>query len=134
MSTTFRTLAVAACLALSSTACAGSEQVAPAEMPVPVAEELVPLGQPLRVAQVVITPISVLEDSRCPENARCVWAGRAVVETEIFGPGWKETVPLTLGEGYTTHDMTVMLSTVAPEKTAQAETPAAAYLFGYQVY
>ena len=46
------------------------------------------LGQPTRVGRLVVTPLRVAEDSRCPINARCVWAGRAVVQTRIDGPGW----------------------------------------------
>ena len=120
--------------ALLLSGCATSINQPIVDGPVPVVDQLVPLGQPLRVAQVVVTPMRLLEDSRCPENARCAWAGRAIVETRIDGPGWRETVPLTLGEGHAIHDVTVMLSTVAPERSAEAETPAASYLFGYQVF
>ena len=41
---------------------------------------------------------AVVEDSRCPINARCVWAGRLVVRTEIDGAAGAETRNLTLGE------------------------------------
>ena len=38
------------------------------------------LGVPVRVGAVVVTPLEVVEDSRCPINARCVWAGRLIVD------------------------------------------------------
>ncbi len=59
---------------------------------------LVALGHPVAVADLTLTPRRVTEDSRCPMNARCVWAGRIVVETQIDGTDWQEVVPLTLGE------------------------------------
>ena len=34
------------------------------------------LGQTVNVGGPRVTPLAVLEDSRCPMEARCVWAGR----------------------------------------------------------
>lgn len=48
------------------------------------------LGGGLRVR-----PLEVLEDSRCPQNARCVWAGRLRVRVNVEGVGDRE---VTLGE------------------------------------
>ena len=50
-------------------------------------------GHPVAVADLIITPLSVVEDSRCPINARCVWAGRIVVETQVDGAGWQDVLP-----------------------------------------
>lgn len=89
------------------------------------------LGQPTRVGQVVVTPMKVVEDSRCPMNARCVWAGRLVVTTRIDGAGWRETTNMELGRPYITHDVGMQLNSVQPEKMAGEPTPPQAYLFGY---
>lgn len=56
------------------------------------------LGRPVNAAGLALTPMRVIEDSRCPANARCVQAGRIVVETRVDGPGWRESLPMTLGE------------------------------------
>lgn len=48
------------------------------------------LGGGLRV-----TPLQVLEDSRCPQNARCVWAGRLRLRVAVEGVGERE---ITLDE------------------------------------
>jgi hypothetical protein len=40
------------------------------------------LGGGLRVR-----PLEVLEDSRCPQNARCVWAGRLRLRVAVEGVG-----------------------------------------------
>lgn len=39
-----------------------------------------------------IRPIEVLEDSRCPQNARCVWAGRLRLRVAIEGLGEREVI------------------------------------------
>ena len=31
--------------------------------------------------------VELMEDSRCPENARCVWAGNARIKLEVKGKG-----------------------------------------------
>jgi len=51
------------------------------------------LGEGLRVR-----PLEVLEDSRCPQNARCVWAGRLRVRVAVEGAGEREVI---LGEAAT---------------------------------
>ncbi|QPC99829.1 hypothetical protein [Qipengyuania soli] len=92
----------------------------------------VPLGQPVKVADIVVTPIRVVEDSRCPINARCVWAGRLVVETRIDGAGWRDTANITLGETYGTHEKVVRLIAGEPNKTTQEEIKPNQYRFTYE--
>lgn len=92
----------------------------------------VALRQPVQAGAVVATPMTVVEDSRCPENARCVWAGRLVVTTRIDGAGWRETADLTLGEPRQVRDVTLALVSGLPEKQAERETPLSAYRFVYE--
>lgn len=92
----------------------------------------VALGTSVQAGRLLATPLAVTEDSRCPENARCVWAGRLVVSTRIDGPGWRETVSLTLGEPQATHGTTVTLVSGLPEKQAGAQTPPATYRFSFE--
>jgi hypothetical protein len=47
--------------------------------------ETADLGNGLRVR-----PLEVLEDSRCPQNARCVWAGRMRLRVAIEGVGERD--------------------------------------------
>lgn len=92
----------------------------------------VPLGQPVWVGKLVVTPAGIIEDSRCPMNARCVWAGRLIVNTRIDGSGWRQTVPLTLGEPYAVKGTTITLTSGTPEKMAGAEGPQQADHFTYE--
>ncbi|KPL67775.1 hypothetical protein SZ64_06390 [Erythrobacter sp. SG61-1L] len=92
----------------------------------------VAIGQPVQVGRLTVTPMEVAEDSRCPMNARCVWAGRVILVTRIDGAGWRETVPLTLGETYGTHGTTLTLSSVSPERVTGEDPVPANYRFGFE--
>ncbi|MHA6333717.1 hypothetical protein ACXYL9_08525 [Qipengyuania sp. CAU 1752] len=96
--------------------------------------ELTPvaLGQPVYAGSVVVTPRRVVEDSRCPINARCVWAGRLIVETRIDGGGWRNTANITLGETYGTHGHVIALTASSPEKTTQDDIQPSQYRFVYE--
>jgi hypothetical protein len=86
----------------------------------------------VQVGRLVAVPQVLLEDSRCPMNARCVWAGRVVLSTRIYGPDFDETVPLVLGEPHTLHGTSITLVSVLPERQSDAEIPAPTYRFGFE--
>lgn len=86
----------------------------------------------VHVGRLVAVPQVLLEDSRCPMNARCVWAGRVVLSTRIYGPDFDETVPLVLGEPYETHGTPITLTAAQPERMAGQEIPAPTYRFGFE--
>lgn len=92
----------------------------------------VALGQRVRVGDLTVTPVSVVEDSRCPINARCVWAGRLVVRTQVDGDGWRDTADMRLGETFGTHGRVIALTSGEPGKIAERETPPEAYRFTYE--
>ncbi len=92
----------------------------------------VPIPEGVHVGRLVAVPQVLLEDSRCPMNARCVWAGRVVLSTRIYGPDFDETVPLVLGEPYALHGTSITLTSVIPEKVAGQEIPAPTYGFGFE--
>jgi len=96
----------------------------------------VALGQSVRVGDLSVTPVSVVEDSRCPVNVRCVWAGRLVVRTQIDGMGstggWRDTAEMRLGETYGTHGKVIALVSGEPGKSAERDTPSSEYRFVYE--
>lgn len=97
----------------------------------------VALGQKVRVGDTTVTPVAVVEDSRCPMNARCVWAGRLVVRTRIdgqtpAGEPWRDTADVRLGETFGTHGRVIALVSGEPGKTTDRETPPEAYRFVYE--
>ena len=124
------TLALTASLALAS--CAAKTDHPIVENGPPMARGPVELDQPVTVGTLVATPKKVVEDSRCPMNARCVWAGRVILSTKIDGAGWRETVDLTLGESHTTHGTSITLVSVAPARMAGTETGPLDYRFDFE--
>ena len=92
------------------------------------------LLQTVRVGDLTVTPQEVVEDSRCPINARCIWAGRLVVRTRIDGAGWRDTADLTLGEAFGTHGTVIELTSgePAPEAGAGRETAKEDYRFTFE--
>ena len=93
----------------------------------------VPLGVSVRVGDLVVTPKKLVEDSRCPINARCVWAGRAIVTTRIVGEGFSDTADLTLGEPFGTHGKMIALVSVRPDKTTDRAIEQREYRFVYEI-
>ncbi len=120
--------------ALSLSACAVVPNSPIVDSPHEVAQQgsAVGLLKPVQLGRAVVTPMRVTEDSRCPMNARCVWAGRVVVETRIDGIGWRQTQPLTLGEPHTVRGITVTLVSVMPEQQTGKQIGSAEYRFVFE--
>jgi hypothetical protein len=78
-----------------------------------------------------VQPIAVVEDSRCPTNVVCVWAGRLVVRSEVHGGTWRKTLDLELGKPQHVADGALTLVTATPEKAAGASTDPRAYRFTF---
>ena len=127
------TLPAALCFAMLATSACTVIPDAPIVIGTPLPEgTIVALDQPVAVGDIVVTPKEVIEDSRCPINARCVWAGRLIVRTRIDGAGWRDTADITLGETYGTHGRVIALVSGEPGKTTQAEIDPADYRFIYE--
>lgn len=89
----------------------------------------VPLGKTLEYKGVSIKFIEVVEDSRCPKDVSCIWAGRAIVKAEVSAGGNKEEKTLIFGEVrpgevknttlYTSKEFSIDGLTLNPYPTAQ---------------
>ena len=113
--------------ALALSACATLPAAAPLR-----SDGLAHLGEATRVGRLVVTPQKVVEDSRCPINARCIWAGRLILTIAIAGQGWHEVRNLTLGEQAALHGTSLTLTSAEPGKMAGAQPPAEPQLFGFE--
>ncbi len=109
--------------------CATTPSITGVDGPAVRADGTATLGQPTRVGALVVTPLRVVEDSRCPFNARCVWAGRVILEARIDGAGWRETTRLELGKDHPTHGHGLALVGVEPGRAVGTPVPPAAYVF-----
>ncbi len=90
------------------------------------------LGESTRVGGLVVTPQKIVEDSRCPINARCIWAGRLILTAAVKGNGWQEVRNLTLGEAAMMRGITLTLTSAEPGKMVGAEAPAIPMTFGFE--
>ena len=72
------------------------------------------LGETVRLGSVDVRPLAILEDSRCPQDVDCVWAGRIRVRVAVSGAGepvmeLNRPVPLSGGD-------TLIMTAVAPPR------------------
>ena len=93
----------------------------------------VALGQKAYVDGPLVQPVAVIEDSRCPMNARCVWAGRVRVKMIwIRGNGEKQPFEVTLGEETQLADGKFTLESVRPEKRTDQTIRPEDYRFSFR--
>jgi len=88
------------------------------------------LGETVNVGGPTVTPLRLVEDSRCPQGVQCIWAGRVVVSATISTPTMKLTRDLTMGEPFAVADGTLTLAEVLPGRAPDTATPPADYRFG----
>jgi hypothetical protein len=84
------------------------------------------LGEGLRVR-----PLEIVEDSRCPQNARCVWAGRLRVRIDIEGVGEREVI-LDEAATETPRGSFAMVAASPGSWTDWPEDQRPAYRFGFR--
>lgn len=89
------------------------------------------LGQTVYVDGPRVTPIKVIEDSRCPMNARCVWAGRVVLRVKVTGGAWQRTIDLTMGEPVQVADGGLTLVSATPDKRTDVAIKPRDYRFAF---
>lgn len=93
----------------------------------------VALGQQAYADGPIIQPVAVIEDSRCPMNARCVWAGRVRVKMLwIRGNGEKQPFEVILGESTPLADGSITLESVRPDKMTNVMLKPADYRFSFR--
>ncbi|MET0239635.1 MAG: hypothetical protein ABW184_07025 [Sphingobium sp.] len=91
------------------------------------------IGQVAHVGGLRVTPESVIEDSRCPMNARCVWAGRVRLRVTVGGEGKAERRQLTLGEPSILNGHALVLTSVRPDRMANRALTPKDYRFDFEV-
>jgi hypothetical protein len=93
------------------------------------------IGETVAVGGPKVTPLTVLEDSRCPMNARCVWAGQVRVRVQVHVGSGSQAMELTQGQPAPVADGTLELVEVQPDRVAAGEAPRitpAEYRFGFR--
>src|SRR5688500_7147509 len=87
------------------------------------------LGELAVLDGIGVRPLAVVEDSRCPANVQCVWAGRVRIRAEVSGDGIRE---LTLGEPLSVSGGSLTLVDVRPSKRAPEAIAPRAYQFTFR--
>ncbi|MCP5386955.1 MAG: hypothetical protein H6916_09120 [Novosphingobium sp.] len=82
------------------------------------------LGEKIEVADgIVVEPQSVIEDSRCPMEVRCIAAGRVVLAAEVMAEGRARVVHLTAGAPQPVSGGMLVLQAVDPQRHVAAPAP-----------
>lgn len=76
------------------------------------------LGETVAVDGPKVTPLAVLEDSRCPMNARCVWAGQVRLKVRVHLGAGDRDLELTSDKPAQVADGTLELVEIRPDRVA----------------
>lgn len=79
-----------------------------------------------------VTPLEVLEDSRCPTGVQCVWAGQLRLKVRVHLGARDELHELTLGKPVHVADGNLELVEVLPGPIASEPIKPASYRFGFR--
>ena len=91
------------------------------------------IGQEGKSLEVSITPLVVVQDSRCPVGVQCIWAGTVKLTARLGSGLGTATQEFTLGEPITTEAEMVTLKEVFPAPQAGVTIPEGDYLFRFEV-
>jgi hypothetical protein len=83
-------------LTFALTACGNQPAPEPDDVAIP-GDLTLKAGEERTVQGLTVTFVGVKEDSRCPEDVQCVWAGNAAVELRM--EGGPDTLAVTLNSG-----------------------------------
>lgn len=85
------------------------------------------IGETVRVGAMSVQPVALVEDSRCPAETQCVWAGRVRILARVDGADTE----LTLGESKPLAQGRLTLSEVYPVKRKDTMIYPDEYRFGF---
>jgi len=108
--------------------------VAPEPLPAAAESEIsVRFSEEGKTLGVSLTPIELVEDSRCPLNAVCIQAGTVRVRTRIISALGESAYVLSLGSPIETSTETVELLSVRPSPIAGVAISDTDYEFSFSV-
>lgn len=95
---------------------------------------LLALGQRGVFGNLALTPLAVMEDSRCPEGVDCAWPGRVVLRVAVEQDGNRSEITLESGHATQVGAASIVLRTVQPVRTmANRENLTDQYRFGFTI-
>lgn len=91
------------------------------------------IGEEGGALDITLTPVEVVEDSRCPVDVECIQAGMVFVKTEIVSGLGTSTMDFELHSPITTEAEKITLVKVEPNKVSTQEIEESEYKFTYYV-
>ena len=105
--------------------------IAPANSPITMS-----LMKPVVVNGTTLRVTAVTEDSRCPSEVTCIWAGRAVLAVSIESQDSTDSATstqITIGQTVTTKNLSITLDEMTPYPTANKKIADGEYRFTFTV-
>jgi hypothetical protein len=94
------------------------------------------IGQKGKVNGIEITLDSIVQDSRCPLDVQCIWAGQIVAKVKILSLGDThklETAEISSEKSYVFNGYNISISSVTPPKNSKKEIKSGDYLLTFNV-
>lgn len=91
------------------------------------------MGQVMTGLNVSITPHEVLDDSRCPTDVQCIWAGTVYARVTIKTPNSARGETLELGKAVEIDGYTITFSELTPVPKSGEVIPVSSYRFVFTV-
>jgi hypothetical protein len=91
------------------------------------------LNQAGTAAGVIITPLEVVEESRCPVDVMCIQAGTVRLRAKVVTAGGESTQIFTLTTPLVIDEKTITLTEVAPATHSQRPITPSDYQFTFSV-
>ncbi len=91
------------------------------------------IGQVMTGLSVSITPHAVIDDSRCPTDVQCIWAGTVFVQATIKTPTSSSEEKLEIGKAITKDGYTITFTELTPAAKSGQTIPDSSYRFVFIV-
>ncbi|MDZ4227446.1 MAG: hypothetical protein U1D26_03125, partial [Patescibacteria group bacterium] len=91
------------------------------------------MGQGASAMGVKVTPLKILEDSRCPSDVTCIWAGRVRVLAELQSAYGTIEQEFTLMQPVATGAVSITLVAVYPETLSTVQIGQGDYRFVFEI-
>ncbi|MFA5998302.1 MAG: hypothetical protein WC814_02865 [Candidatus Paceibacterota bacterium] len=91
------------------------------------------IGQEVSGLDVRVTPLTVLEDSRCPLDVVCIQAGTVRVRARLISGLGTAMQEFKLGQPITTEAESITLTQVIPQPKAGIKIQDSEYVFSFEV-
>ncbi|MDP3958197.1 MAG: hypothetical protein Q8Q36_01890 [bacterium] len=82
---------------------------------------------------VAVTPLQVLEDSRCPVDATCIQAGTVRVKVRVRSALTESIVVMAIGDAFETESEKIEFVDAEPPPRAGVSIPPADYIFNFKI-